>query len=185
MEMHLRIASYISSTSFLLVGIKSSRLYSDASAFLICLIVVTVVGTLGLSRLKLDNGEEDWFDDWETTKVNQDHFETDVPIPFRASAEIDNQIGEKPRISMLMLKTYAFLGFGCMICDEHATQSEYDRIQAYLKMIYDFLEEELDNGGDITEPGYIIQELLDNLSASAGYDKSQFGSWLEPKYRGV
>jgi len=44
-------------------------------AFLICLIVVTVVGTLGLSRLKLDNGEEDWFDDWETTKRNQDHFE--------------------------------------------------------------------------------------------------------------
>ena len=44
-------------------------------AFLICLIIVTVLGTLGLSRLKLDNGEEDWFDDWETTKQNQDHFE--------------------------------------------------------------------------------------------------------------
>lgn len=44
-------------------------------AFLICLIVVTVVGSMGLSRLKLDNGEEDWFDDWETTKQNQDHFE--------------------------------------------------------------------------------------------------------------
>ena len=44
-------------------------------AFLICLIVVTVVGSFGLSRLKLDNGEEDWFDDWETTKRNQDHFE--------------------------------------------------------------------------------------------------------------
>ena len=43
--------------------------------FLICLIIVTVVGSLGLSRLKLDNGEEDWFDDWETTKQNQDHFE--------------------------------------------------------------------------------------------------------------
>jgi len=43
--------------------------------FLICLIVISIVGTLGLSRLKLDNGEEDWFDDWETTKQNQDHFE--------------------------------------------------------------------------------------------------------------
>ena len=43
--------------------------------FLISLIVVTVVGSMGLSRLKLDNGEEDWFDDWETTKQNQDHFE--------------------------------------------------------------------------------------------------------------
>lgn len=43
--------------------------------FLICLIFVTIIGTLGLSRLKLDNGEEDWFDDWETTKQNQDHFE--------------------------------------------------------------------------------------------------------------
>ena len=44
-------------------------------AFLICLIVISVFGSLGLSHLTLDNGEEDWFDDWETTKKNQDHFE--------------------------------------------------------------------------------------------------------------
>ena len=44
--------------------------------FIIGLLVVTVVCSLGLTRLKLDNGEEDWFDDWETTKVNQDHFES-------------------------------------------------------------------------------------------------------------
>ncbi|EID85703.1 putative exporter of the RND superfamily [Treponema sp. JC4] len=43
--------------------------------FLIGLILVSVIGSMGLSRLKLDNGEEDWFDDWETTKQNQDHFE--------------------------------------------------------------------------------------------------------------
>ena len=43
--------------------------------FLICLLVVTIVGSLGLGRLVLDNGEDDWFDDWETTKQNQDHFE--------------------------------------------------------------------------------------------------------------
>ncbi len=44
-------------------------------AFLIGLIIISIVGSMGLSRLKLDNGEEDWFDDWETTKQNQDHFE--------------------------------------------------------------------------------------------------------------
>ncbi|WP_296333949.1 MMPL family transporter [uncultured Treponema sp.] len=44
-------------------------------AFLICLIFISVFGSMGLSRLTLDNGEEDWFDDWETTKKNQDHFE--------------------------------------------------------------------------------------------------------------
>ncbi len=44
-------------------------------AFIAGLLIVTVVCSLGLPRLKLDNGEEDWFDDWETTKVNQDHFE--------------------------------------------------------------------------------------------------------------
>ena len=44
--------------------------------FIIGLLLVTVVCSLGLTRLKLDNGEEDWFDDWETTKVNQDHFES-------------------------------------------------------------------------------------------------------------
>ena len=45
-------------------------------AFIIGLLIVTVVCSLGLPRLKLDNGEEDWFDDWETTKINQDHFES-------------------------------------------------------------------------------------------------------------
>ncbi|MCR4940401.1 MAG: MMPL family transporter [Treponemataceae bacterium] len=44
-------------------------------AFIIALLVITVIGCLGLPRLKLDNGEEDWFDNWETTKKNQDHFE--------------------------------------------------------------------------------------------------------------
>ena len=44
--------------------------------FVIGLLIVTIVCSLGLSRLKLDDGEEDWFDDWETTKVNQDHFES-------------------------------------------------------------------------------------------------------------
>ena len=45
-------------------------------AFIIGLLILTVIGCLGLPRLKLDNGEEDWFDDWETTKINQDHFES-------------------------------------------------------------------------------------------------------------
>ena len=44
--------------------------------FLFGLLALTIIGCLGLPRLKLDNGEEDWFDDWETTKVNQDHFES-------------------------------------------------------------------------------------------------------------
>ena len=44
--------------------------------FIIGLLILTVVCSMGLTRLKLDNGEEDWFDDWETTKINQDHFES-------------------------------------------------------------------------------------------------------------
>ena len=43
--------------------------------FIIGLLIITIVGSLGLTRLELDNGESDWFDDWETTKQNQDHFE--------------------------------------------------------------------------------------------------------------
>ncbi|MCQ2241820.1 efflux RND transporter permease subunit [Treponema sp.] len=43
--------------------------------FLIGLLIFTVISSAGLYRLKLDNGEDDWFDDWETTKLNQDHFE--------------------------------------------------------------------------------------------------------------
>ena len=44
--------------------------------FIIGLAVVTIICCLGLPRLKLDNGEEDWFDNWEATKINQDHFES-------------------------------------------------------------------------------------------------------------
>lgn len=43
--------------------------------FLLCLLVFTIVSSAGLYKLKLDNGEDEWFDDWETTKLNQDHFE--------------------------------------------------------------------------------------------------------------
>nr|MCR5699065.1 hypothetical protein [Treponemataceae bacterium] len=43
--------------------------------FIIVLAVVTVFCCLGLPRLKLDNGEEDWFDNWDQVKLNQDHFE--------------------------------------------------------------------------------------------------------------
>lgn len=43
--------------------------------FLIVLTLFTVISSAGLQKLKMDNGEDDWFDDWETTKLNQDHFE--------------------------------------------------------------------------------------------------------------
>lgn len=44
--------------------------------FIVGLLIITIIGCLGLTRLELDNGEEDWFDDWETAKINQDHFES-------------------------------------------------------------------------------------------------------------
>lgn len=44
--------------------------------FIIGLLIITIIGCLGLPRLKLDNGEEDWFDNREETKKNQDHFES-------------------------------------------------------------------------------------------------------------
>ena len=45
-------------------------------AFITGLLIVTIIGCLGLPRLKLDNGEEDWFDNWDAVKQNQDHFES-------------------------------------------------------------------------------------------------------------
>ena len=44
-------------------------------AFLVCLLVFTIASSAGLYKLKLNNGEEDWFDNWDTVKMNQDHFE--------------------------------------------------------------------------------------------------------------
>ena len=45
------------------------------TAFLVALVIFTVIGCLGLPRLKLSNGEADWFDNWDQVKMNQDHFE--------------------------------------------------------------------------------------------------------------
>ena len=45
-------------------------------AFLIALLVFSVIGCLGLTHLKLSNGEDDWFDNWEQVKMNDDHFES-------------------------------------------------------------------------------------------------------------
>ena len=38
-------------------------------AFLVVLLAFTVIGCLGLPRLKLSNGEEDWFDNWDRSLV--------------------------------------------------------------------------------------------------------------------
>lgn len=46
------------------------------TAFLIALLVFSVIGCLGLMHLKLSNGEENWFDNWDQVKMNQDHFES-------------------------------------------------------------------------------------------------------------
>ena len=43
--------------------------------FIIGLAIVTIFCAFGLMRLKMDNGEGDWFDDWDAVKMNQDHFE--------------------------------------------------------------------------------------------------------------
>ena len=72
----------------------------------------------------------------QKSKVDQDHFATEVPIPFRASVELDNQMGGKPEFSNLILKAFTVLGFGCMVCDEHITRVEYEKLSAYLKMIF-------------------------------------------------
>ncbi|MCR4790073.1 MAG: MMPL family transporter [Treponemataceae bacterium] len=43
--------------------------------FIGILVAVTVFCCLGLLKLHSDNGSEDWFDNWDTVKMNQDHFE--------------------------------------------------------------------------------------------------------------
>ncbi|MCR5605629.1 MAG: MMPL family transporter [Treponema sp.] len=42
--------------------------------FLIVITVITIICTAGLKKLKLSSSEEDWFADWEETKINEDHF---------------------------------------------------------------------------------------------------------------
>lgn len=39
------------------------------------LLVFTLISSVGLMRISLNNGEDDWFDDWDAVKLNQDHFE--------------------------------------------------------------------------------------------------------------
>lgn len=50
-------------------------LISKRFLFITILFLITIFCCLGLPRLKLSNNEEDWFDNWETVKLNQDHFE--------------------------------------------------------------------------------------------------------------
>ena len=51
----------------------------------------------------------------QKSKVDQDHFATEVPVPFRASVELDNQMGSKPDFSNLILKAFTMLGFGIIL----------------------------------------------------------------------
>ena len=44
-------------------------------AFIVGLLLLTIICGAGLPKLKLSNGESDWFDNWDSIKMNQDHFE--------------------------------------------------------------------------------------------------------------
>lgn len=41
---------------------------------LLAIFLFTVVSCLGLSQLKLSSNEEEWFDDWDSVKLDMDHF---------------------------------------------------------------------------------------------------------------
>ncbi len=43
--------------------------------FLVAILIITILGSTGLSRLTLSGSEESWFEDWEQVKVDSDHFE--------------------------------------------------------------------------------------------------------------
>lgn len=44
-------------------------------AFILAIVLVTVVGCAGLRKLTLSGSEESWFEDWEQVKVDADRFE--------------------------------------------------------------------------------------------------------------
>ena len=107
-------------------------------------------------------------------KVDQGHFATDVPVVFRASVNVDNEAGwEESKVSNLLFETYEQIGFFCMACDSHMNQSEYDRLLSYLKMVYQFLEEELDHSDNIVDPAVAIKKLLDSWADDVGEDRPE------------
>ncbi|WP_147634635.1 efflux RND transporter permease subunit [Treponema pectinovorum] len=62
---------------------KINDWFEKAGAFMVChrwnfiigLFILTLFCCAGLSRLKLSTNEAEWFDNWDTVKMNQDHFE--------------------------------------------------------------------------------------------------------------
>ena len=104
----------------------------------------------------------------DRSKVNGDEYANEVPVIFRAGVDLENITEEHIGIAKIMYDGFLMLGFACMLSDLHVTQSEYDRLLQYMKMIYTWLEENLNTPFEADEPQKVIQRYLDELAENDG-----------------
>lgn len=104
----------------------------------------------------------------DRSKVNGDEYLKEVPVIFRAAVELENMTDEELGICKLLYDGFVILGFACMLSDLRITQSEYDRLLQYMKMIYTWLEENLNTPFRAEEPQKMIQRYLDDLTPDEG-----------------
>ena len=113
----------------------------------------------------------------DKSKVNDEDFANEPPIIIRACVEFDNNRCTKGEVSKALYQAFAFFGFVCMIVDDHATQSEYDRLLHYTETIYSFLEDELTDAVLGEKPQKLIQSFIDEITQNEGDMKKAF---IEP-----
>lgn len=76
--------------------------------------------------------------------VDKPEFAAEIPMIFRAFVNLDNTLKED--CSALVYELFAQSGSLIVVGDQHFMQSEYDKLTAYLQMIYDYLDDNLNAG---------------------------------------
>ena len=104
----------------------------------------------------------------DRSKVNGDEYLKEVPVIFRAAVDLENITEDELGICKLLYDGFVILGFACMLSDLRITPSEYDRLLQYMKMIYTWLEENLNTPFKADEPQKMIQRYLDDLTPDEG-----------------
>ena len=95
------------------------------------------------------------------TKAESGEYGNEIPLTVMAAVSADNRaVSKESNASKAMYTAYVYLAFGILISDRHLYQSEYNATMDFLKKLYGYLEDNLNNLGDLQEPQTMIDGVL-------------------------
>ena len=115
----------------------------------------------------------------QRAKVENGSFADEPPLIIRMAVEFDNLKGGE--LCETLYKMYIYFGVVCMFADEEITSEEYDRLLAYIEMVYGYIEENKENEISARRPA---EELMENIECLTGEEHKGISFTLDKEPSG-